>query len=165
MAEFLAIAVAEWIEHGLEFVANSPASGLQVRESQRALLEIAGTTYRASALGLAMIGQQGDPRAALERWKQVAGSSPGDPLEAAARALGISIALARLVELNHRGGVAAMTLARDLRACTLGMAMVNHHPPAPRTEAPAMQFRPIAHVPGDRAAAAGFGCLAAVNKI
>jgi hypothetical protein len=150
MAEFLAIAVAEWIERGLEFVSTA-GSGFEVRESQRAFLDITGSTYRAGALGLAVIGKEGHPRAALERWKQAAGNAPADPLEAAAHVLGISVALARLVELNHRGGVAARDIARSLRAGALGMAMVTYHPSAPRAEAPAMPFRLMGRVPGESA--------------
>ncbi len=152
MAEFLAITIAEWIERGLELVTNHADGGLRVRESQRAFLELAGTTYRAGSLGLALIGKDGDPQVALMRWMQVSGSSLADQLEAAARLLGIPVALARLVELNHRGGITARVIAKNLRAGTLGMAMVADHPAVPSLAAPrladlqaSMQFRPPGH--------------------
>ncbi|HTX38790.1 MAG TPA: hypothetical protein VME43_27375 [Bryobacteraceae bacterium] len=156
MAEFLAITIAEWIERGLELVTSRADGGLRVRESQRAFLELAGTTYRAGSLGLALIGKDGDPQVALQRWIQVSGNSLADQLEAAARLLGIPVALARLVELNHRGGITARVIAKNLRAGTLGMAMVADHPAIARPAAAALadlqasvQFRPLEPVAND----------------
>jgi len=122
MAEFLAIEIAEWIERGLGF-AESAEGVFRVRETQRVFLELADSTFRAGPLGLALLGKYGDPRVALRHWMTVADESPAGRLEAAARLLGIPAALARMVELNHRGGVTARTIARHLRAGALGMVM------------------------------------------
>ena len=129
MAEFLAIEMAEWIERGLEFAAGAE-DGARVRESPRAFLEFVAPAYRAGPLGLALIGRDGDPETALHRWLKVAENSPAGRMEAAARLLGIPVALARLVELNHRGGIPARAIARCLRAGALGMAMAADSRPA-----------------------------------
>lgn len=125
MAEFMAIEVAENIERGLDSVANRPKSGFRVRENPFAFLDLLGHTYHAGALGLAFIGKAGDPRVALDGWMQVSNVSPAGKFAAAAGLLGISVGLARLVELNHRNGVPAAEIAGSLRIGALGLSFRN----------------------------------------
>lgn len=122
MAEFMAIEVAEYIERGLDTVANRSRGGFRVVETPLAFLDLFGHSYHAGALGLAFIGKAGDPRAALDGWLQVSNTSPAGKFEAAAGLLGISVGLARLVELNHRNGVPATEIAGSLRIGTLGLS-------------------------------------------
>ncbi len=138
MAEFMAIEIAELIERGLEFAGDGADSEARVRESQRAFIEFADPTYRAGPLGLALIGRDGDPRVALDHWMQVTADSPSGRFEAAARLLGISEALARMVELNHRGGISARAIARSLRVGALGMVMTD-----PRAASRPAHARPL----------------------
>jgi len=120
MAEWVGIQIAEWIERGLQFPG--------VQEKVRVFLEPSDTACSAGVLGLAMIGQTSDPRAAVDRWIRMAAGPPPRKLEAAAQFLGISVALARMLELNHRNGVSAGSIARGLRGGTLGMKMASAVP-------------------------------------
>jgi len=124
MAEYIALEVAELIERGIEFL-HTQNGRPAVLEKARAFLEFSDDAYRAGVLGLVMIAKIGDPQAALDRWATLANGSPARKLEAAAKVLGISPALARMIELNHRNGVSARAIARDLRCGTLGMTMSN----------------------------------------
>lgn len=120
MAEFLAIEIADLIAAGLAF--TTTARRIPVREdSGRFLKSVNGAVY-ASALGLAIIGKFGDPQRALDRWTSAVRSTIEDEeFTVASSILGIPLALARLVEVNHRGGVAAAEIAVALR---LGNLMV-----------------------------------------
>lgn len=118
MAQCVAIEMAELIEAGLSFSHHNPP----VRETAGVFLESAGQDYRAGALGLALIGSAGDPSAALHRWSEASNASTAGRFEAAARLLGISVALARLIEANHFNGLPAATIARNLRIGTLCLA-------------------------------------------
>ena len=122
MAEFMAIEVAEYIERGQQFVLRSHAS---VRETPLCILDFLGRTYYASVLGLALIGKYRDPHAALKGWQQVSNTSPAGKFVAAAGLLGISVALARLIELNHRNGVPASEIAGSLRIGNLCLSFRN----------------------------------------
>jgi len=123
MAEWIAVEIAELIERGIEFLGDAQGDGLAVEEKPRVFLDLSGTTCKAGLLGLAIIAKAGDPRAAVARWILVANGSPARKLEAAAEMLGISVAFARMLELNHRNGVSAGDIARSLRAGSLGMMM------------------------------------------
>ncbi|SPE43248.1 hypothetical protein SBA3_860017 [Candidatus Sulfopaludibacter sp. SbA3] len=122
MAEFMAIEVAEYIERGLDAVANRPRGGFRILETPHAFLDLFGHAYHAGALGLAVIGKAGDPQAALAEWLQVSNTSPAGKFVAAAGLLGISVGLLRLVELNHRNGVPAAEIAIGLRIGNLGLS-------------------------------------------
>jgi hypothetical protein len=124
MAEFMAIEVAEYIERGLD-VANRPKGGFRVRETPLAFLDLRRQTCHAGALGLALIGKAGDPQAALEGWLQISNISSAGKFATAAGLLGISVGLARLVEMNHRNGVPATEIACSLRIGTLGLSFRN----------------------------------------
>jgi hypothetical protein len=119
MAEWVALEVAQLIERGLQF---------GVEEKSRIFLEASGAGCRAGVLGLAIVARAGDIRKALDRWTLVANGSPSRRIEAAAELLGIPIALARMLELNHRNGVSAALIARGMRAGTLGMTMTSTVP-------------------------------------
>ncbi|HUA58087.1 MAG TPA: hypothetical protein VML19_04990 [Verrucomicrobiae bacterium] len=120
MAEWVGIQIAEWIERGLEFPG--------VEEKVRVFLEPSDSACGAGVLGLAMIGRVSDPRAAVDRWIRMAGGPSSRKLETAAQFLGISVALARMLELNHRNGVPAASIARGMRGGTLGMRIVSAVP-------------------------------------
>ncbi len=122
MAELMAIEMAELIERGLAFATHLHPDDLRVRERPNVFLERVDTLYQASALGLALIGRTGDPRVAFHRWSEVSNSSPAGRFEAAARLLGISVALARLIEANHSYGLKAIAISRELRMGTLCLA-------------------------------------------
>jgi len=77
-----------------------------------------------------IIAKTGNPEAALKLWMPLANGSPARRLEAAANVLGISAALARMIELNHRNGMSALEIARDLRRGTLGMTISSGTVPA-----------------------------------
>lgn len=134
MAELMAIEVAEFIEDGLTLMAKTSTCGFRVRETPLAFLDCLGGAYQAGALGLAFIGKFGDPPAALNRWLEVSNASPAGKFEAAAKLLGIPVALARLVEINHHNGVPAAEIAGRLRIGNLGLIFRS---PAARPEAPA----------------------------
>ena len=119
VAEFMSMETAELIEQGMTFL------GAGVEEKPNVFLEQRGALFSAGALGLAMIGKSGGPRRALKEWSRVSNSSPAKRLESAAEFLGITIALARMVELNHRNGVAANGIANALRGGSLAMAVQN----------------------------------------
>jgi hypothetical protein len=127
MAEYMAIEVGELIEKGLAVAASQPADAYPVVEIKNAALELSREAYHASALGFAFIGKEGTVRGALARWQRNPNTSPGRRFLSAAKFLGISPTLARLIELNHRNGVPAIEIARRLRTGTLGLAM-NYHP-------------------------------------
>jgi len=130
MAEWVAIEIAELIECGLGFLGGPQDDRLGVEEKPKVFLDVSGATCRAGLLGLAMIARAGDPQTAVDRWIMASNGSPGRRLEIAAEILGISIALARMLELNHRNGVAAAAIARCLRAGSLGMNMNSGAKPA-----------------------------------
>jgi hypothetical protein len=140
MAEFVAIDVAELIERGLEYTTKTGRDGFRVQERSNAFLGLVGSVYFAGSLGLALIGRAGDPRNALDRWLEVSNRSAAGKFEALANLLGISVALARLVELNHFNGLTAREIARDLRTGSLGLFL------GPRT-LPTAPFRAVAHYP------------------
>lgn len=121
MAEFMAIEVAEYIERGLA-AAERPEGGFRVLESPLSFLHLRGSSYYAGVLGLAFIGKVGDPEVALGQWLGASTASPTAKLQVAARLLGVSTGLARLVELNHRNGVPAAEIALSLRIGTLGLS-------------------------------------------
>jgi hypothetical protein len=122
MAEFFAAEIAELIEQGLAFATDRAPGGLRVQETPSVFLARAESVYHASALGLALIARSGDPGLALRRWSEVSNTSPAGRFEAAARLLGISVALARLIDTNHSNGLNAAAIAYELRIGTLGMA-------------------------------------------
>jgi hypothetical protein len=118
----MSIEIAEYIERGLGTVAGRAHGGFRIVETPCAFLDLSGHTYCAGALGLALIGKAGDPQAAFHAWQQVSNTSPAGRFDAAAALLGISVGLARLVEINHRNGVPAMEIASSLRIGTLSLA-------------------------------------------
>jgi hypothetical protein len=122
MSECMAIEMAELIEQGLRLITSRACHGSQVQEKPNAFLERVGAIYYAGPLGLAFIARDGDPQLALDHWMQVSNDSDARGFEAAAQLLGISEALARLVQLNHRNGLTATAIARELRRGSLGMA-------------------------------------------
>ena len=129
----MSIEVAEYIERGLGVLAGRLKGGSRIAEAPRCFLDLAGRTYLAGALGLALIGKFGDPQAALDAWLQVSNTSPAGKFEAAAGLLGVSTGLARLVEINHCNGVPAIEIASSLRTGTLSLSFRNV--PAPRERA------------------------------
>ncbi len=135
MAEFLAIELAEYIERGLAWVEGRSGSEARVTETAGKFLRAAGDGYRAGALGLAFLGKAGGPQAALEHWAQFSNASQAAKIEAAAGILGVSEALTRLVDMNHRNGVPAAEIATSLRMGTLTLAF--RAPPAARPKAAA----------------------------
>lgn len=138
MAEFVAMEVAELMERGLEFTTKTDDKGFRVKEEPNAFLGLVNSVYSASSLGLALIGRAGDPQTALEGWLEVSNRSAAGKFEALADLLGVSVALARLVELNHFNGLTAREIARDLRTGSLGVFLG-------RKPAPAVPFRAVAH--------------------
>jgi len=132
MAEFTAIEVAEYIERGLELAGVRSAG--RCRETHSAFLYLVGRTYCAGALGLALIGKAGDPKAALDSWLRVSNVCPAARFAAAAGLLGISEGLARLIELNHRNGVPAAEIAGCLRIGTLGLSFRSRPAEPPLTK-------------------------------
>lgn len=132
----MSIEIAEYIERGLEALAGRPHGGIRVVETPCAFLDLSGHTYCAGALGLALIGKAGSPQAAFEAWQQVSNTSPAGRFDAAAGLLGISVGLARLVEINHRNGVPASEIAGSLRIGTLSLSFRTR--PAPHEAARAV---------------------------
>ena len=130
----MSIEIAEYIERGLASMGGRPHGGVRIVETPCVFLELCGRTYGAGALGLALIGKTGNPQAALEAWLQVSNSSPAGRFEAAAALLGISVGLARLVEINHRNGVPAGEIAGSLRSGTLSLAFRTRPVPRPVTK-------------------------------
>jgi hypothetical protein len=129
MAEFMATEVAEYIERGLSAAANRSKGTIRVLEMPGVFLDLLGRACHAGALGLACIGKTGDPRTALNDWLRVSNTSPAGKFAAAAGLLGITVGLARLVELNHRNGVPAAEIAGGLRMGTLGLSFRNRSAP------------------------------------
>ena len=121
MGECIAIELAEWIEAGLACAAASAHQPLQVVETPLVFLYQRGRICHAGALGLAYLGRSGAAAPALEHWTQLSPSSLAGRLDAAAALLGVPVALARLVEVNHRNTLSAREIARHLRAGTLGV--------------------------------------------
>lgn len=121
MAECMAIELAELIEQGLAFT-DGGQEGVRVKESPNALLELVDSVYRASALGLALIGRAGDPTVAHRQWMQVSNTSRAGKFEAIAQLLGVPVALTRLIEANHGNGRSARAIALNLRTGSLGLA-------------------------------------------
>lgn len=130
MAEFMSIEIAEYIERGLVALSGRTHGGFRIVETPCTFLDLCERTYCAGALGLALIGKAGEPQAALHAWLQVSNTSPAGKFEAAAALLGISVGLARLVEINHRNGVPAAEIAGSLRIGTLSLTFRTR--PAPR---------------------------------
>jgi hypothetical protein len=130
MAELMAIEMAELIERGLEFARDETPEGLRVQERSNVFLERVDAVYRAGALGLALVGRTADPGVALSQWMEVSNSSPSGRFEAAGRLLGISVALARLIEANHGNGLRATDVARELRIGTLSLSFCGRTAPA-----------------------------------
>ncbi len=128
MAQWIGIEIAELIERGREFLGAATEDRLGVEEKARVFLDVSDGTCRAGVLGLAMIARAGDPRTAVHRWVLAAGAPSAHKLEAAAEILGIPVALARMIELNHRNGVTAAAIARGMRAGTLGIRMTSPMP-------------------------------------
>ncbi len=118
----MSIEIAEYIERGLQALAGRPHGGFRVAETPCAFLDLSGHIYRAGALGLALIGKAGDAETAFDAWQQVSNTSPAGRFEAAAALLGVSVGLARLVEINHRNGVPAIEIAGSLRIGTLSLS-------------------------------------------
>ena len=108
MAQWVAIRMAEMIECGLRFPG--------VQEKPYCYLDCSPDGCRAGLLGLLMIAHTGDPGIALQQWMP-------PRIERAAELLGISVAFATMLELNHRNGMPAGSIARSLRAGTLCMTM------------------------------------------
>ncbi len=136
MAECVAIEVAEYIEHGLEFAGRRARNAGRVVETPGIFLDAAETTYYAGALGLALMGKTGDPQKALSDWKQVSNTSPAGKFQAAADLLGITLALARLIELNHQNGVPALEIAGGLRTGSLSLSFRRATAPARMVDSP-----------------------------
>ena len=118
----MSIEIAEYIERGLGALSGRTHGGFRIVETPCVFLDLSGRTYCAGALGLALIGKAGDPQAALDAWLQVSNTSPAGKFEAASALLGISVGLARLVEINHRNGVPAAEIAGSLRIGTLSLS-------------------------------------------
>jgi hypothetical protein len=140
--ECVATEIAELIEAGLELELARGPSQLVVQETPGAFLYLSGGICHAGALGLAFLGRIGNPRVALDQWLQVANASAGHKLEAAAALLGIAVALAKLVEINHRNGLEAAQVARSLRLGVLGIAFRGRHsePASPGAKAEAKEL-------------------------
>ena len=115
MAEWVAIRTAEMIESGLRFPG--------VQENPYLYLQTFSGGCRAGLLGLLMIARTGDPEIALQEWTPLG-------IDRAAELLGISVAFATMLELNHRNGLPARSIARSLRAGALSIAMPSRRPRA-----------------------------------
>jgi hypothetical protein len=122
MAELMTIEVAELIEQGLDLAARG-SDGLTINEDGSAWIEIYGSSCRANALGFALIGRFGGPRAAAERWAESAHGANESGFEAAAELIGIPPTLARLIALVHKKGAPAAVIARNLRAGSVGLLL------------------------------------------
>ena len=121
VSECIATELAELIEAGLAMDLPEAAGKLRIVETTHVFLHLRGSTCQAGALGLAFLGRARDPGAALDQWLQVESNSKCSKLEAAAHLLGVPVALAKLVEINHRNGLSAVEIARCLRLGVLGI--------------------------------------------
>ncbi len=121
MPELLAFEIAEYIERGLKMTFGRSGAASRIIENANSLLEFEERTFYAGALGLALIGKTGDAGAALESCRRAFCKSPDRKLDVLAGLLGIPVALAMLIEINHQNGVSAREIAASLRSGTLGL--------------------------------------------